>query len=188
MTVHKLLLAYREKQGWMITPPPEPLVLHGWAYTNDLTKKDRWEETIAWATKFGCSIILGALRDEHFYCVDYVTTYPIGPGGGPMYQEWNFTSLPSANPDNLIHALASLKENWATFVDPGLSAITSPIKFSGKKSRLLKVQVTGEGNPPWGSWTSLSYDRETRHYFTKFRKSVNRHIEPHHVDHIDFMF
>ena len=52
MTVHKLLLAYREKQGWMITPPPEPLVLHGWAYTNDLTKKDRWEETIAWATKF----------------------------------------------------------------------------------------------------------------------------------------
>ena len=38
--------------------PPVPLILAGWAYSNDVEKMQRWEETVAWARDNGCPEII----------------------------------------------------------------------------------------------------------------------------------
>jgi hypothetical protein len=30
-----------------------PLILAGWAYSNDVEKRDRWQETLDWADRHG---------------------------------------------------------------------------------------------------------------------------------------
>jgi len=32
-----------------LPPPPQPLILNGWVFSNDVEKRNRWEETLAWA-------------------------------------------------------------------------------------------------------------------------------------------
>jgi len=48
--------------------------------------------------------------------------------------------------------------------------------------------VFGEGaaTPPWGAWSSLPVNEETRRKFTRFRAAINAAIAPHEVDHVDF--
>jgi hypothetical protein len=50
--------------------PPKPLILAGWAYSNDYEKLQRWEETVAWANKNGCAEIVKSVLDSDFYFVD----------------------------------------------------------------------------------------------------------------------
>lgn len=61
--------------------PPIPLILAGWAYSNDIDKMRRWEQTVAWASKNGCPHFLSNIPETDFYFAKNPTTYAVGPGG-----------------------------------------------------------------------------------------------------------
>ncbi|WP_395141085.1 hypothetical protein [Armatimonas sp.] len=47
----------RQRAGDSIPPPPpKPLILAGWAYSDDEAKRQRWAETVAWAAQYGFAI------------------------------------------------------------------------------------------------------------------------------------
>lgn len=167
--------------------PPVPLFLGGWWFSNDIDKKKRWDDTVEWANRNGCSELVNSISDENFYHVEIMTTYQIGPNGGPLYGEWNCDKKlrPSAEDLNLL--IIKLKQNWEQIAGDELAKFTAPAQFTGLKARRLIVVVIDHAVPTWGSWTSLSQDRLKRYTFTKFRKSVNDSLAPHEVDHIDFI-
>jgi hypothetical protein len=45
-------------------PPPKPLILAGWAYSSDIEKKERWEETVGWASNNGCQALIDGIPDD----------------------------------------------------------------------------------------------------------------------------
>jgi hypothetical protein len=63
--------------------PPKPLILAGWAYSNDTEKLKRWEQTVSWADANGCPSLV-VVADKDFYLADNPTSYRIGPLGGPL--------------------------------------------------------------------------------------------------------
>jgi hypothetical protein len=166
--------------------PPVPLILNGWVYTNDLEKKQRWNETLEWAKAAGCISIVEALSESDYYFAQSPSDYQIGPMGGPMYLDWNFEKKNKPTPDQIVDALELLKEHWSGIAE-NVAEITCPQGFGGSKKRRLIVNVIGSGEPPWGSWDSLSVDDKQRRTFTKFRSAVNDAIKPLEVDHIDFI-
>jgi hypothetical protein len=83
--VYQRLYDYGEKRACTPHVPPKPLILAGWAYTNDAEKMQRWEESISWATNNGCFDLLSDIPETDYYYVDEPTSYSVGPLGGPMY-------------------------------------------------------------------------------------------------------
>jgi hypothetical protein len=165
--------------------PPKPLVLGGWAYSNDLEKKKRWDQTVEWATHNGC-VELIQIDDSQFYYVDHVACYQIGPLGGPMYLPWDFESKTRPDGSELSQHMKMLISQWAEIVGPNLASATSPLAFCGDKARRLLVRSDANVQPPWGSWSHLSKVESQRRTFTTFRAAINEAISPHEVDHIDF--
>ncbi len=53
-----------------IPPPPKPLILAGWAYSNDLEKQARWRETVEWAEKWGFTEAIGEITPDMMYDVE----------------------------------------------------------------------------------------------------------------------
>lgn len=47
--------------------PPKPLILAGWAYSSDIEKMKRWDETVSWANANGCEKIINEIPDSDFY-------------------------------------------------------------------------------------------------------------------------
>jgi len=166
--------------------PPIPLILAGWAYSNDIEKLQRWEETVVWATNNGCPEMV-EIRDEDFYYVDEPTFYTVGPGGGPMYKPWDFEEKVRPLPNQLAASLETLKSDWKEGAGQELARVTRPLAFTGVKARRLLVQADDRARPPWGGWSHLSAVRSKRQTFTRFRASINRAIAPHEVDHVDFI-
>jgi hypothetical protein len=119
--------------------PPIPLILGGWVATNDLQKMQRWEATIAWANANGCPEIVNGISDSDFYFVENISTYEIGPLGGPMYLPWNFEAKPRPTSENLNRHLETLVSGWSEIVGEKLGRATRPLKFVGKKARRLLV-------------------------------------------------
>ncbi|MBX3464251.1 MAG: hypothetical protein KF830_13855 [Planctomycetes bacterium] len=165
--------------------PPTPLILAGWAYSNDVEKMRRWQETLGWASQNGCSDLI-SLPETDFYCVDVPTSYTVGPLGGPMYRPWDFEEKDRPSREELSARLATLASGWDDIVGPELARATWPLAFSGAKARRLLVQADPTVTPPWGSWSCLSPVESERRMFTRFRASINKAIAPHEVDHIDF--
>lgn len=186
MRVHQALLRAWEQDGRQGKHPPTPLILSGWAFTNDLDKAARWRETVAWAEKNGYSRLIPEFPEEEKYLVTEMSSYDIGPLGGPMYLPWSFDAKERPGAAALNQALVKLKENWESIAGPELAAITAPLGFTGAKKRRLLLQADGLKKPPWREWDRLgSGDRRRR--FTAFRKAVNDAIAPLMVDHIDFL-
>lgn len=183
---HQLLMSAWERDGRHGKPPPTPLILSGWAYTNDMDKAMRWKETVQWAKENGYSHLIPEFTEEEKYLVAVMTTYDIGPLGGPMYLPWSFSPKEKPSNEALRQAMMTLKEQWESIVGSALSSITSPICFTGAKKRRLLVQVDGSKKPPWGEWNRLVPDHRRR-TFTVLRKAVNEAIAPLMVDHIDFI-
>ncbi len=170
-----------------IPPPPMPLILAGWAYTDDIQKRDRWQETVAWANRHGFGALLGDLPHQSMYVVvGELSGYQIGPLGGPMYLDWSYEAKPRIDAAVRAEAIEALRSNWINVVGDDLGAITSPVRLTGAKGRRLLVAVRSERAPPWGSWTALAPD-ERRHAFTAFRTAINLAISPLEIDHIDFV-
>ena len=167
--------------------PPKPLILAGWAYSNDVEKKNRWEETIEWADSNGCQELVDSIPDNDFYFIEEPTTYTVGPMGGPMYRSWDYETKDRPPSEHLEKSMETLMSQWPKIAGEELSRITRPASFTGRKARRLLVQVDAASNPPWGGWAHLSQVESERRAFTEFRASVNKAISPHEVDHIDFV-
>jgi hypothetical protein len=170
-----------------IPPPPVPLILAGWAYSNDVEKRNRWQEALAWADHHGLGALLNDMEDGTMHVVTEVSDYKIGPLGGPMKLDWNFDPRPDVDAVVRERAVEILQSNWNKVVGSELGAITSPIRLTGAKGRRLVVRVKADVAPPWGTWTTLA-DDEKRRSFTAFRTAVSAVLPPLEVDHIDFVF
>jgi hypothetical protein len=166
--------------------PPPALILSGWHYTNDVEKKERWEQTLAWAAANGCSTLLTGISEVDFYFVHELSSYAVGPYGGPMYLPWNNEPRSRPSVEELQQYTDSLSLFWPEIVGTELALITRPMTFTGKKARRLLVEAEATASPPWGSWSDLSHIESKRRTFTLFRTSINAAIAPHGVDHIDF--
>jgi hypothetical protein len=184
--VFERLQAHAHRHACVPAHPPIPLILGGWAYSNDTEKLHRWEATVQWADKNGCSDLLKDIAEDQFYCVESPTTYTVGSMGGPMYREWDFQPRNKPDVEILDSLLKVLRSRWVEIAGPEISSITQPIQFDGAKARRLVVLAKSSATPPWGAWTKLASDENKRRSFTRLRASVNAAIAPHEVDHIDF--
>jgi hypothetical protein len=170
-----------------IPPPPVPLILAGWVYSNDVEKQARWQATVAWAKRHGLTQFVDNIPEEHMYSVSELSSYEVGPLGGPMYLDWTYDSKPQVSSADRTTAIQALQANWTTIAGFELANVTRPLRLTGKKGRRLVVLVTSEITPPWGSWFALSREEQKRRTFTAFRAAVNRTLSPLEIDHIDFI-
>ncbi|MBZ0146161.1 MAG: DUF721 domain-containing protein [Pseudorhodoplanes sp.] len=166
--------------------PPAPLILAGWAYTNDVEKRQRWEETVAWANANGCAEIINEIADSDYYAVENPSAYIIGPLGGPMYRPWDYSAKARPKSQDLNLYLDALVSRWPEIVGADLARATRPIAFSGRKARSLLVFADADVRPPWGDWLQLSALESERRTFTVFRSAINKAITPHEIDHVEF--
>lgn len=128
--------------------PPKPLILGGWAYSNDIEKRQRWEETVAWAARNGCAELLSGIPDHDFYFVEEPTSYTVGPFGGPMYRAWDFERKTRPPSKQIAAYMNSLQSRWSEIVGEELAGITRPLAFTGGKARRLLVLAHGAVSPP----------------------------------------
>jgi hypothetical protein len=70
------LARYADSHHCTPARPPTPLILAGWAFSNDIEKRQRWQETVDWAATNGCSTLIDAIADEDYYELG-------DPSGGP---------------------------------------------------------------------------------------------------------
>jgi hypothetical protein len=185
--VFKQLEAFAMSHACVPPTPPEPLILAGWAYSNDIEKSDRWNQMVSWATFNGC-LELTTVPEADFYSAAEPAIYQIGPLGGPMYREWDYEPKDRPSVADLTTHLKRLQTEWESVVGNEVGSATHPLAFAGAKGRRLLVQADPTTRPPWGNWTSLSEVEAERRNFTECRKAINRAIRPHEVDHIDFVF
>lgn len=187
--VYQRLIHFSKTNSSVNSLPPKPLILAGWISSNDMEKKNRWEETTQWAQENGCAELTDSISENAFYFVDEPTTYTVGPMGGPMYQSWDYEEKERPSPGALQRGLKILKEKWPDLIGEQLSGISNPLAFTGRKARRLLVLVKAncEVQPPWGGWAHLSNTEPERRTFTQFRINVNEAIAPLEVDHIDFI-
>lgn len=180
----RLVAATKDRQD--IFPPPVPLILAGWAYSNDVQKQERWHETLRWAHHYGLSSLIGEITPDLMYRTMDLTDYDVGPMGGPCHLPWSFDAKPSLSPEDRTNIISILRGRWMEIAGGEIAQLTKPLRLTGRKGRRLLVEVMENGVPPWGSWTRLA-PGESRRAFTRFRASVNAVIDPFAVDHIDFV-
>lgn len=163
-------------------PPPVPLILGGWNFSDDFDKKARWNLTKKWANEVGLNYLIPELPLDQLYSV-----WEMKKIDWEEHSYWNYESRKKPTPEQLESALETLISDWATIVGENTAIISKPIKFTGKKGRRLVVLADHKSNPPWGEWSKKSSGPE-RITFTEFRKNINLAISPLEVDHIDFIF
>jgi hypothetical protein len=140
---------------------------------------------VEWAERNGVSILIPKFIPEDCYFASLLSTYSIGPMGGPMYLPWHYEPRKKPSKEQVASGLSLLIKNWEDILGRDYSTISKPLGFSGKKSRRLKVGILPNTKSPWGDWNTLRKD-ESRRVFTDFRRKVNEIIKPLEVDHIDF--
>ena len=184
--VFNRLKEFAQSHSCVPPTPPTPLVLGGWAFSNDIEKSDRWNQMVSWATLNGC-LELTTIPEADFYAVAEPTRCKIGPLGGPMYREWDYETKKRPSAADLATWIKRLKADWTSVVGTKVGSVTHPLSFSGAKARRLVVQADFTVQPPWGDWTQPSQVELHRRTFTQFRGAINQAISPHEVDHVDFV-
>ncbi len=172
-------------------PPPQLLILSGWAFSSDLDKQQRWQQTIAWAERHSYSHLLPSLTEDDCYCVvSLSTSYRPRSRCGKVFDECQYHPPAERPTDSALDAaMQRLREAWPAVAGPELGAVCCPAEFSGAKARKLIVTISArDARPPWGSWFELGSSSAARGAFTSFRQRINDTIAPHHVDHVDFRF
>ena len=123
------------------SPPPRPPVLGVWDVTNDVDKKRTWEETLNWAAQRGLQHLIPEIAPNQSLMVFELTNWErMGPFGGPLYLEWDFSSKVKPSEARLKSALFALTSNWARVAGSELAAYSKPLRFTGNKRRHLLVQ------------------------------------------------
>lgn len=185
--VFKRLLKYAESHPCNPPKPPIPLILGGWVYSNDVEKMDRWESTVAWAEENGCADLTNGVPSEDFYYADEPTDYMVGPFGGPMYLMWNGKARTKPSKERGEQIWEILTSRWADIVGRELASVTRPLELTGPKARRLVVRADATAEAPWGSWSHIDRSESARTAFRELRAAINKAIEPHEIDHIDFV-
>lgn len=183
--IYQALKERWEHGGKKSPPPPVPLILNGWVFSNDVEKAKRWRQTLDWAETYGLESLIPGLRDDQKYMVSDLSSYRVGPMGGPMFLPWDLETKEIPSDSEVQEALEKLKWEWDLIVGHDLARITSPVALTGKKKRRLLIKADKRFKPPWGDWDYLGPGEERR-TFTYLRRSVNGAISPLEVDHIDF--
>jgi hypothetical protein len=174
------------KDGSNGSPPPVPLILSGWAFSNDLEKKKRWESTVKWASERDFEDLIPEIEESQSHMVTKLSTYEVGPEAGPTYLKRDSPPKTTPSAEEAESALHLLITNWKEIAGLELASHTKPLKFTGKRRRRLLVLADPKYIPPWGSWSELK-PGHGRRSFTRLRKRVNEIINPLMVDHVDFM-
>ena len=185
--IHEALVKAWRSAGAPGEAPPDPLVLSGWNYSNDLDKMNVWWQTTQWAERQGFSQLIRPLEPrEMLFSVGEPSGYSMGPMGGPCYLDWSYDRKPVPTGETLATSLERLRADWPAIAGPDVAPLTEPAAFTGEKGRRLLVRVVADGIPPWGAWDELADEEAPRRTFTAFRARVNAAISPHMVDHVDF--
>jgi hypothetical protein len=66
-SIYQNLCKFHAKNCPTAPPPPVPLILAGWAFSNDGEKTTRWLDTQNWATTHGALHLLPELSESDFY-------------------------------------------------------------------------------------------------------------------------
>lgn len=185
--LHRQLINFSRSNSCKPTEPPEPLILAGWAFSNDAEKIDRWDKTVLWARENGCMEIVDGLSNDEFYQFKLVMSAGVSPNGGPMLLPWNFEARTRPEKIALDEIFMKLMKDWVSIVGDELASATFPTKITGKKARRLVVKITSDYVPPWGDWSVRSADEAKRGTFSLLRQEINRCVAPHVFDHIDFI-
>lgn len=129
--IHQALVDAWRRSGAQGDAPPVPLILAGWAYSNDSEKHSRWLATIDWASRVGLGSLIPELRSAEPYERAEFSTYAVGPGYGPMYLPWSFEPKPVPARQLLDAALRRLQEtgtpSQARRCLPARSQLASPV-------------------------------------------------------------
>ena len=118
-----------------------------------------------------------SLENWHQDSYSYLLHYSYG---------WTSDPKPKVSVRTKTKLIENLRAKWDEIAGTELRGITSPIRFSGAKGRRLVVFSKREATPSWGIWIMLEQG-DNRKSFTRFRAAVNMAINPHEVDHIDFV-
>ena len=68
--IHTALKGAWTEMGSRGSPPPIPLILAGWAYSEDSDKKKRWAQTVEWARHQGLERLILELTPDMEYRID----------------------------------------------------------------------------------------------------------------------
>jgi hypothetical protein len=132
--IYQILLEAWELNQQGMHPPPKPLILAGWNYTNDVEKRMGWNCTISWAKNMGITHLVPELTPEQCYFVEELSTYSIGPMGGPIYLAWDFTPKTKPSADSIEAALVKLNYGWNDIA--GVQMATSPNPFDSQEKKI----------------------------------------------------
>lgn len=67
--IHERLKDAWEAGGSVSDPPPIPLILAGWAFSTDVDKRNRWQNTLDWAVRHGLETLIPSLEQADQYRV-----------------------------------------------------------------------------------------------------------------------
>lgn len=67
--IHQALHRAWERSGRVGPAPPVPLILAGWAYSEDMEKAGRWTATVRWAEERGLDGLIPELAPQEAYSV-----------------------------------------------------------------------------------------------------------------------
>ena len=68
VAVHsRLLKAWERADDATIPEPPRPLILNGWSFSSDMQKRERWVETVRWASEHGVSHLIPQIEERNAY-------------------------------------------------------------------------------------------------------------------------
>ena len=170
-----------------IPKPPLPIILGGWWCTGDLEKALQWDATLRWINLYGDKELISKLTDEDFHRVIKYRR--------PLEENWSYQLVPPAekySEEKLKELLISIENNWDDIAGH-LANRCKPIRFSGKKSRCLNVQIYYLDPPPWGTWgiEKINYRNQNftnKKEFTNFREKINAFLKPHKIDHVKFFY
>ena len=65
----RLLEAWKRAEDATIPKPPHPLILDGWSFSCDMQKRERWLETVRWASTHGLSHLIPQIEERDTYRV-----------------------------------------------------------------------------------------------------------------------
>jgi hypothetical protein len=62
---HKAMTRIAQERG--LSSPPKPLILAGWAHSEDWEKKQRWQETVDWCKQHSCAELTDDIANADWY-------------------------------------------------------------------------------------------------------------------------